>query len=653
MKSNLLNKNALYGAGSRPKPLTVSSSLRKQVQKQNSTTQAATTDKTATSATAPAGTLQPWQRYYMALNSSGVQRAPTTGTRTMGENIEAAVGALNQPQTPQTPQTSTGGEQSPNEYYDWLTRLGLSEMGSGAMSYADYLTRTGTDTNRDYQAAVRQAETDYAKARATYGSTGESLARSGMSASGYADYITGAGFAAMQGAKVAAADTKALTDSQNAASYADYLAAQEATAASYNNSLRKSYADYVLNQDAAAKAASQEIGTYVTSLAANGTDTATIRARAEAYAKSMGYTLPDNLDDIISSSVAAYGTKTSSEQAAETAQTRANIQEFISAGIEGGMTGARIRQRLEEAGYSAADIDREMTAMYNDNVAAIDESIATAASLDDIVTNEAIDTAVRLGNLSAEGAEKIKKAAEAKRTEFINKWLDYSGTDDETKQGIDAARSLYASGDLTDAQYGDIMGRIGRESVESVIDKSKKSYTGDDKVTEPVTELLTQYNTVGDNKKYYNEVGVEAIQKEIENSITIKGTSENAITGKIKVKLEIGESKAYENVVLTPEGQPDGLSVRRWGGDGQSDEFPAYKRLTREEKQQFPGVGLYLVDNSLTYYDGNGIVKVTVSKQSVGSAENANTLMKILRSKATVISDVGGATSGVMKGAKR
>lgn len=648
MKSNLLNKNALYGAGSRPKPLTVSSSLRKQTQKQSSTAQATTTDKTAASATTSEGTLQPWQRYYMALNSSGVQRAPTTGTRAMGENIEAAVGALNQPQTPQTPQTSTGGEQSPNEYYDWLTRLGLSEMGSGAMSYADYLTRTGTDTNRDYQAAVRQAETDYAKARATYGSTGESLARSGMSASGYADYITGAGFAAMQGAKVAAADTKALTDSQNAASYADYLAAQEATAASYNNSLRKSYADYVLNQDAAAKAASQEIGTYVTSLAANGTDTATIRARAEAYAKSMGYTLPDNLDDIISSSVTAYGTKTSSEQAAETAQTRANIQEVISAGIENNLTGAQIRQQLEQAGYSADAINREMSDYSERYSTAVTQAIGRASSLDEVYANSDIDRMVSEGELTQEQAAAAKQAAEAKRTEFINKWLDYSGTDDETKQGIDAARSLYASGDLTDAQYGDIMGRIGRESVESVIDKAKKSYTGDDKVTEPVTELLTQYNAVGDNKKYYNEVGVEAIQKEIADSIAstdggivnVHGAGDATHYDKLQIKLSVnnGEYSAEERIEF------HGIVLDKKSGREIYDKAVATKASD----------GLYTYNGGLYYFSKGKLYSlIQVSKSSVGSAENAETLMKILRSKATVISDVGGATSGVMKGAKR
>lgn len=636
MKSNLLNKNALYGAGSRPKPLTVSSSLRKQVQKQNSTTQAAATDKTATSATAPAGTLQPWQRYYMALNSSGVQRAPTTGTRAMGENIEAAVGALNQPQTPQTPQTSTGGEQSPNEYYDWLTRLGLSEMGSGAMSYADYLTRTGTDTNRDYQAAVRQAETDYAKARATYGSTGESLARSGMSASGYADYITGAGFAAMQGAKVAAADTKALTDSQNAASYADYLAAQEATAASYNNSLRKSYADYVLNQDAAAKAASQEIGTYVTSLAANGTDTATIRARAEAYAKSMGYTLPDNLDDIISSSVTAYGTKTSSEQAAETAQTRANIQEVISAGIENNLTGAQIRQQLEQAGYSADAINREMSDYSERYSTAVTQAIGRASSLDEVYANSDIDRMVSEGELTQEQAAVAKQAAEAKRAEFINKWLDYSGTDDETKQGIDAARSLYASGDLTDAQYGDIMGRIGRESVESVIDKAKKSYTGDDKVTEPVTELLTQYNAVGDNKKYYNEVGVEAIQKEIADSIKV-GEASNAADGKIKIKLGVGDSDVYENVRLLTDMRPKAVK-----------EAAKLSGLMSNKSK-----GLYKYGGNIYYYNGKTVVPVVgVEKSGVGSEENVTVLMEILFSKAAPAA-VAGIVSGKNKGGTR
>ena len=96
--------------------------------------------------------------------------------------------------------------------------------------YTEWLMAGGMNgqAQKAYDAAVRAAETDYAKTLALYGQNAETLGRAGLTGSGYSDYLTGAGFSAMQGAKVAAADTKALTEAQQRLSYADYLAGVEA-----------------------------------------------------------------------------------------------------------------------------------------------------------------------------------------------------------------------------------------------------------------------------------------------------------------------------------------------------------------------------------------------------------------------------------------
>lgn len=96
--------------------------------------------------------------------------------------------------------------------------------------YTEWLMAGGMNgqAQKEYDAAVRAAETDYAKTLALYGQNAETLGRAGLTGSGYSDYLKGAGFSAMQGAKVAAADTKALTEAQQRLSYADYLAGVDA-----------------------------------------------------------------------------------------------------------------------------------------------------------------------------------------------------------------------------------------------------------------------------------------------------------------------------------------------------------------------------------------------------------------------------------------
>lgn len=632
MNSNLLNKNALYGANT---------TKRRQID-QTPAEQKGT--QTPTQAT----TMQPWYRYYLSLNGSP---AAKTDWQTAEQKVQATAAALNVPQT--TPAADPGktttdaqaGAATENGYYEWLMKHGLSEMSGAGMSYADYLKRTGTDTGRDYQKTVRQAETDFAKARATYGASGETLARNGMNASGYADYITGAGYAAMQGAKVAAADTKALADSRNAASYYDYLTGVQSQATSYNNSLKQSYADYVLGVEAEAKAANRELGTYINSLASDGADAATIRARAEAYAKANGYTLPDNIDDIISSSTAAYSTTTPAEQTAAETTEQVNIQEIINSGVSADLTGAQIRQQLEQAGYSSAAIEREManyTARYN---MTLSQQLARAETLEDIKSNKALDLAVSEGNLTAEQAKALKAGAAQKRLEIINKYFDLAATDEEMTQGIDAARLLYADGDLSDDEYGSLIARVGRDSVEAVVERSQKGYTGDDKISEPVVELLDQYNAVANNRKYYKDVGVQAIQKEIGDSITVSAVSPNiddSNTITLFVDISSNDNQTQEKITAVTAYNPIPFQ--------KTVQLKQVKQAAKAANEQ-GATGLVVYNDKLMYFDGRGMYIIDkISNSGAGSKENAEALMNILRSKATVISEVSGAASGAIKG---
>ena len=133
------------------------------------------------------------------------------------------------------------------------------------MTYTEWLMKGGMNgqAQKEYDAAVRAAETDYAKTLALYGQNAETLGRAGLTGSGYTDYLTGAGFSAMQGAKVAAADTKALTEAQQRLSYADYLAgvdAQNAQLAAQENAKQEALA---AEQEATAASIKSTIDTAI------------------------------------------------------------------------------------------------------------------------------------------------------------------------------------------------------------------------------------------------------------------------------------------------------------------------------------------------------------------------------------------------------
>lgn len=122
----------------------------------------------------------------------------------------------------------TGGKYTQDmNYANYLTGGKMS----GYLSYADYLAASGqtvTDSQKVRDQSVAQATADYNRQLASYGQTGEQLARSGLANTGYSDAMNASAYAAKQNAIVQADATKAAVDQSNRLGYAQYLQAYDA-----------------------------------------------------------------------------------------------------------------------------------------------------------------------------------------------------------------------------------------------------------------------------------------------------------------------------------------------------------------------------------------------------------------------------------------
>ncbi len=121
------------------------------------------------------------------------------------------------------PSTNVGGD----SYAAFLRTLEnnkkIENTPTNALSYADFLTYYGKDPVGDYLAQRRQADVEYAKAMATYGQTAEKMAKSGLTGSGYGDYLQGVAYRTRQGAVADAQKTAAAEQKTSFANYAEYL----------------------------------------------------------------------------------------------------------------------------------------------------------------------------------------------------------------------------------------------------------------------------------------------------------------------------------------------------------------------------------------------------------------------------------------------
>lgn len=164
--------------------------------------------------------------------------------------------------------------------------------GANGSGYGEYLANAGKGVQAGYDQAVAAARRGYEQGKATYGASGESLARAGLTGSGYGDYLEGKAFSAMQ-QNIGAAERG------RAQSYADYLTSAEQSAASL--------AEYLAGQEAAAK--------EKLDLAINGAITSAIksggkyvsREELKEYAAQKGVAFDDATMAIITDRLAAQG----------------------------------------------------------------------------------------------------------------------------------------------------------------------------------------------------------------------------------------------------------------------------------------------------------------------------------------------------------
>lgn len=134
-----------------------------------------------------------------------------------------------------TKNTSTGVGAGANGY-DSVYGTGnivFPEAAQENNAYQQWLKNQGVDIQGDYAQALAQSKAAYERQLGTYGAKAENLARMGLSASGYSDYLAGQAYAQQQ-----AANTQALESAQETAreQYAKYLSqVNEQTADIYSS----------------------------------------------------------------------------------------------------------------------------------------------------------------------------------------------------------------------------------------------------------------------------------------------------------------------------------------------------------------------------------------------------------------------------------
>ena len=298
------------------------------------------------------------------------------------------------------------------------------------LSQGAYNERMGINTDLAYQQMIRQAETDYAKAQATYGQRAEMLGRSGLTGSGYGDYITGQGYGAMQGAKVDAAEVKAAADLQAANLYGQYFANAQAQNMSMQQQYAAAYQEYVAQE----KKKVQEIKDVITGMAANGMSEENILKYIMSYYGIDEETARQYMTGIYDVGASQYQQSETAQTEAEAAQTadrQAKLNAEVQEMIGGGKTGNVIREQLKTLGYTDAEIDAALGAASSVTRANIGDLINTAMSYDEIPTSADIDNLVNTGTITPEHAEQLKQAAQSKRYEFLMKEFEALATDED------------------------------------------------------------------------------------------------------------------------------------------------------------------------------------------------------------------------------
>ena len=235
-----------------------------------------------------------------------------------------------------------------SKYFDAIMadnkKLENTAIPEGAMTYGDYLTASGIDTQADldaaqkaanasYNASVKAAAQEYDRALGTYGQNAENMAQGGLTGSGYSDYLTGNAYAARQGSIDAAKAVKQAS-----------LDTAEATKKVTEASAQQGYLNYIENYKTQQK-------TDKLSAMNNIIDMGLTGEGAKTYLEAIGIT---NGDEILGVTEAVLGNQNEKTVDANYFAMIENVASLMNAGIED----ADIRKILaNQYGYDEAKIN--------------------------------------------------------------------------------------------------------------------------------------------------------------------------------------------------------------------------------------------------------------------------------------------------------
>lgn len=504
------------------------------------------------------------------------------------------------------------------------------------MSYADYLKRTGMDgaTRRQYDATVRSAEADYAKGKATYGQKAETLGRRGLTGSGYGDYLTGASFAAMQNAKVAAADTKALADADIARGYGEYLAGvqqanAQAEAEAYNANIKAQTEAENANAQAAADAEAynkQQFETERTDVQSIIADGVSKRLTDEEILFRIQAKYGNAFDGSVSSWINNSRTALQSDienANNETATARANEAYSIYDSNIGSMSGTELRQKMAVEGYSESEINAAAEKFSSDFLQRYKTAInLSSATLESLPTNKQIDDMVTLGQLTEADASTLKADVAARRGAVIKDEIK-ALADSESETATADIENLFKqidkldSAELSDADRSELYAMRTDGYINTVVD---------DDVKEPVTALLQAGAAMGLTKSDANAAAREGFVDKMSETIKV------SINGTGSITISMGENEKgksiEESIALSVV--PNGLKRQKEINEilGVPD--------TKNDKRVFEGVDrdevIKVYEGQLYMWTGSAWMQFSgVEKRSVGGNEkNAQLLYDIL-----------------------
>lgn len=389
-----------------------------------------------------------------------------------------------QPEVPNaTPPAATPAPAAPTTramdgYGQFLETLAnnkrIENTPTNAKTYADYLTYLGQDPVGDYNAKVRQAHLEYQKGLATYGQNAEKMAKSGLVGSGYGEYLTGLAYQGKQAAVGAAQrDAKTAID-KGFASYGDYIEGLKST--NEQNAINGIISGALEGDAAKEYARSQGVTDdrieFVLSQTASTVSQAKAQKLADATsALSALVSEGQTLESAITSLSGVYDDEVLGK-VKENMQKATQAQISAAIGSATGVSGykASLDQQLASGAITEEQYNAQVVAGQNANNEFVKKAIngdfsgltayAEANGLDiSGGTSDQVDAVV--DHMATNGH--ITK--EQQQQYYIDSWTNsIEETEFSAKDMVNEGENLYklySGGKITEAQYLDLLGKLG------------------------------------------------------------------------------------------------------------------------------------------------------------------------------------------------